>query len=343
MTCTVADGVPMTMRAWVFDRHGDPAEVLRLLDHAAVPEPGSGQVLIRMSSAAVNFADDLIIRGSYQSSPPLPAIPGTECAGRVVAIGTGVDLELGSAIAGLGYRLSGGFGEYVLLDASDAFVVPAGYSADEAAAFTVAYQTAWFAVHTRGGVASGETVLVHSAAGGVGRAAVQLAVEAGARVFGIVGSEAKILAALDAGCERVFLRGEPDIAARLETETGGRGIDLVVDPVGGAAHAVSERAIGFEGRIVLVGFASGDLPVVRPDLVMVKNFTILGLHWGLYRAKRPEAVAEEYARLVDTVAAAGIRPLVSEVFDFGSVPAAIAKVADGHSTGRVVVRGPVAE
>jgi NADPH2:quinone reductase len=306
----------------------------------AVPEPGAGQVLVAVETAAVNFADALIIRGTYQSSPPLPAVAGMELAGRVVATGGGVHLSIGTRIAGLGYRASGAFADYALVDVADAFEPPATYSPEEAAAFTVAYQTAWFAVHIRGRVERGEIVLVHAAAGGVGLAAVQLAAAAGARVVGLVGSPAKADVARRAGCHEVFVRGEADLVDRIKAAADG-GIDVVVDPVGGSAHTVSERVVRFEGRIVVLGFASGQLPVVRPDLLMVKNYALLGLHWGLYRGKQPGVVAQQYGQLVEAVTAAGIRPVVAEAFPFADVPAALSRVNGGGSIGRVVVRGAV--
>ncbi|MFT4286985.1 zinc-binding dehydrogenase [Nocardioides sp.] len=330
----MAGGLPAEMWAWCFAEHGDPAQVLALR-RTAVPVPGPGQLLVAVEAAAVNFADGLIVRGDYQSSPPLPAVSGMELAGSVVA---GAERPLSTRVAGLGAGLGGGFAEYAVIEDADAFEPPALYSATEAACFTVAYQTAWFALHVRGCLTPGETVLVHSAAGGVGLAAVQLAAAAGARVLGVIGSVAKAPAALAAGCEAVFLRGEPDLAARIKDASDG-GVDLVVDPVGGESHTVSERVIRFAGRIVLVGFASGDLPVVRPDLAMVKNYAVVGLHWGRYRTKAPEMVAAEYARLVDAVTGAGIRPLVSDVLDFQEVPAALARVTGGGSVGRVAVTG----
>jgi len=329
--------LPAEMCAWCFAEHGDPAQVLALR-RTAVPVPGPGQLLVAVEAAAVNFADALIVRGDYQSSPPLPAVAGMELAGRVVATGDGVERALGARAAGLGAGMTGGFGEYAVMAAADAFEPPAAYSAPEAACFTVAYQTAWFAIHVRGRLAAGETVLVHAAAGGVGLAAVQLAAATGARVFGVVGSEAKAPAALAAGCEAVFLRDDPDLVGRLKEASGG-GIDVVVDPVGGRSHTVSERVVRFDGRIVLLGFASGDLPEVRPDLAMVKNYSVVGLHWGLYREKAPGVVVREYARLLEVVTTAGIRPLVSDVLDFQEVPAALARVAGGGSVGRVAVAG----
>ncbi|MEE3852982.1 NADPH:quinone oxidoreductase family protein [Gordonia sp. LSe1-13] len=328
--------VPAWMGAWVYQSTGDPKDVLRLESRVPVQQPGEGQVLIRVDAAAVNFADSLVIRGSYQSTPPLPAVAGMEMCGRIVGTGPGVDLEVGERVAGLGVSMSGAFGEYAVMDKGSAFRSPADFSVVESACFTVAYQTAWFALHVRGELGPRESVVVHSAAGGVGLAAVQLAHASGARVIGIVGNEAKIPTALDAGCAEVFVRGTPGLVDEVKRVTGG-GADVIIDPVGGPAHSVSERVVRFGGRIVIVGFASGHLPRVRPDLLMVKNYSVVGLHWGLYRSRRPDIVAAEYDRLHRCVSKASIRPVVSTVYDFSEVPKALAEVESGGTAGRVAV------
>lgn len=335
MTTQRDASIPATMAAWTFASHGEPSTVLRLAE-VPVSVPGPGQVLVDVDAAAVNFADTLIVRGEYQSAPPLPAVAGMEMAGTVVAAGPGVALQVGARVAGLGHRMSGAFADYALLEEGSAFVPPRRYTAVEAAAFTVAYQTAWFAVHVRGRVTAGESVLVHAAAGGVGIAAVQVASAAGARVIGVVGDERKADVAKAAGCDEVLLRGDLELVDRIKEAADG-GVDVVIDPVGGSAYAVSERAVRFDGRIVLVGFASGELPSVRPDLVMVKNVAVIGLHWGLYRTQRPRVVAEQYERLVATVEGHAIRPIVSRACSMGDVPAALESVARGEAVGRVVI------
>ncbi|RHW28379.1 NADPH:quinone oxidoreductase family protein [Nocardioides immobilis] len=323
------------MRAWMFERTGNPREVLALRD-LPVPQPSPGQVLVRVRAASVNFSDALIVRGTYQLRPPLPAVAGMEVAGETLGDDPATGLSAGTRVAGLTTGLVGAFAEYAVLDRASVFAPPPSYSYPEAACFPVAFQTAWFAVHVRGRVRAGDVVLVHAAAGGVGLAAVQLAHAAGARVIGIVGDEAKREVAKAAGCAEVLLRGGDDLVGRVK-ETAGGSVHVVVDPVGGAAHAVSERVVGFDGRIVIVGFASGQVPAVRADLAMVKNYSVVGLHWGLYRDKAPDVVVEEYQRLVAVVGEAGIRPVVSSVVSFACVPEAVAAVESGQTAGRVAV------
>ena len=206
---------PGTMRAFVFAEHGDPDVVLNLQERP-VPVPGPGQVLVATLAAAVNFADHLMIKGDYQLSPALPAVGGMELAGTVVATGPGVEMPVGTLVAGTTAGLVGAFAEYAVLDGADALIPPAGFSAVEAACFTVAHQTAWFALHVRAQLASEDRVLVQAAAGGVGLATVQLAKEAGAHVVGVVGSPAKAEHATRAGCDLVLVRGRDDVVGAVK-------------------------------------------------------------------------------------------------------------------------------
>ncbi|WP_241985230.1 NADPH:quinone oxidoreductase family protein [Cryobacterium sp. TMS1-20-1] len=327
----------MNMLAWTFREFGDPSAVLELAS-VPVPHPRPGQVLVRVDAAAVNFADGLLVRGDYQIRPPLPAIAGVELAGRVVvADPAGGGPERRTLVAGMASGMTGAFAGFAVLDRADAQTVPASFDAVSAASFTVSYQTAWFTLHRRCGLQAGETVLVHAAAGGVGSASVQLAKAHGATVIGLVGSAAKRAAALDLGCDQVLIRGEDDPVAVVKELTAGRGVDVVVDPVGGSSHTISERVVGFEGRIAIVGFASGTFPVVRAERALVKNYSIIGVHFGLYRTKRPDLVERGYRELCDTVERFGIEPLVSAVRPFRDAPAALADVASGTSLGRVVL------
>lgn len=323
------------MRAWRYRAHGAPSEVLNL-EELESPEPGPGQLLVEVHAAAINFADGLVVRGTYQASPPLPAVAGMELTGRVVAVGPGVRREIGTRICGLTPYQSGAFADLAVVDVDDAFEPPGTFSAAQAAGFASAYQTAWFAVHVRGRVAEGDSVIVHAAAGGVGTAAVQLAAAAGAHVVGVVGNSDKAEVARAAGCSEVVLRSSEDAVAQLKEATRG-GAHVVIDPVGGDAHAISERVTRFDGRIVVLGFASGVVPQVRADLVMVKNISVVGLHWGLYRSRAPEVVAEQYASLRSLIESRRISPFVSSVVPMEQLPYGLDSVESGSSHGRVVL------
>lgn len=321
-----------TMRAWRVTENGEPEQVMALHD-VPVPEPGPGEVLVRVRAVAVNFPDVLLARGEYQERPELPFTLGVELCGDVAGLGEGVTgLAVGQRVVA---SKIGVLAEYATVPA--AAVRPAPESLDDAAAasLTIAYQTAWFGLHRRAAIRPGEKLLVHAAAGGVGTAACQLGAAAGATVIGIVGGEAKVGVAKAAGAHEVFLRGDDWIG---EVKRAHRGVDVVFDPVGGAAFAGSVRCIAFEGRIVVVGFASGAVPAVRAEHALVKNYSVLGLHWGLYQLRHPDLVAEAHVELTRLADEGVVRPVVEDVVPFEEAPAAVQRLAGGGTTGRLVVR-----
>jgi NADPH2:quinone reductase len=325
------------VRAWQVQRLGEPREVLAL---AAVPDPvpGPGQLLVRVRAAAANFPDVLMCRGGYQVRPEVPFIPGVELCGSVIAAGPGVTgFAAGDRVIGGPAGGYGAFAELAVLEARAAFPAPAGLDDAEAAAFFITYQTGWFGLHRRARLAAGETLLVHAAAGGVGSGAVQLGKAAGARVIGVAGGPRKAAAARELGADVVVDRLDTDFVAVVKEVTGGRGADVVYDPVGGAAYAGSAKCIAFEGRIVVVGFAGGQIPAVALNHALIKNYSIVGLHWGLYQTRDPQAVRDCHARLSELAAGGAIRPLVGERLGLAEVPAALQRLADGATIGRTVV------
>ncbi|QKV96852.1 NADPH:quinone oxidoreductase family protein [Streptomyces sp. NA02950] len=324
------------MQAWRVHDNGEPREVMRLAD---VPDPvaGRGQLLVRVLGVNVNFPDALLCRGQYQVRPPLPFTPGVELCGEVVAVGEGAEGEVGSRVLATPTLPSGGFAELVAVDAANALPAPDALDDAEAAALHIGYQTGWFGLHRRARLQSGETLLVHAAAGGVGTAAVQLGKAAGARVIGVVGGADKVRVARELGCDLVLDRREDDIVAAVKEATGGRGADVIYDPVGGDAFAKSVKCVAFEGRIVVVGFASGVVPQAALNHALVKNYAILGLHWGLYNTKDPAAVRSCHDELTKLAAQGTVRPLVSERVPLAGAAEAVQRVADGVTTGRVVV------
>jgi NADPH2:quinone reductase len=323
-----------TTRAWRVHRNGEPTDVMTL-DDLEVPAPGPGEALVRVLAVAINFPDVLLARGEYQVRPEPPFVPGIELCAEVVEVGEGVDrVAVGDRVVG---SHIGVLAERVVLPAALLHQAPAALDDAQAAALTVAYQTAWFGLHRRAGLAAGETLLVHAAAGGVGTAACQLGAAAGARVIGVVGSEAKAAVAHAAGAEHVLLRSD-DVAARVKEITGGAGADVVFDPVGGPSFVASTKCIAFEGRIVVVGFASGEIPPVRANHALVKNYSVVGLHWGLYAQRDPALVDTAHAELVALAASGVLRPVVADVVAFDKAPEAIELLATGATTGRLVVQ-----
>jgi NADPH2:quinone reductase len=322
------------MRAWQVPELGEPRDVLTLAE-VPDPEPGPGQVLVRVLGAAANFPDVLMCRGGYQVRPPLPFTPGVELCGEVVAPGPGVTgLAPGDRI--IGGSVGGTFAELTLMNADSALPAPAGLDDAEAGAFFITYQTGWFGLHRRARLMAGETLLVHAAAGGVGSGAVQLGKAAGARVIGVTGGADKAEVARALGADVVIDRHAQDFVEVVKEVTGGRGADVVYDPVGGEAYARSTKCIAFEGRILVIGFAGGQIQSATLNHALVKNYSIVGLHWGLYQTKDPQLIRDCHTQLTKLVADGAIRPLVSERLGMDDVPAGLQRLADGATVGRIV-------
>ncbi len=327
------------MRAWQVAALGEPSEVMSLTQ---VPAPGAapGHVVVEVLATALNFPDVLMARGLYQVRPPLPFVPGIEVCGRVVEVGAGVGgCRVGDRVVGMPAPPHGGLAERALLPAEALFPAPEALGDAEAAALTVAFQTAYVGLARRAALRSGETVLVHAAAGGVGSAAVQVAKALGATVIGVVGGAPKVAAAVEAGADHVVDRSQVDVVAAVKELCGARGVDVVFDPVGGASYDASTKVIAFEGRIVVVGFTSGTIPSPPLGHALVKNYSIVGLHWGLY-LQRDHAVADDAHAVLTRWAQEGrVRPVVSERVPFTGAADALTRLATGATTGRVVV-GP---
>lgn len=315
------------MQAWRVHRNGEPGEVMRL-EETDRPTPGDGQVLVEVRAANVNFPDALLCRGQYQVRPPLPFTPGVEVCGTT---------EDGRRVLATPALPHGGFADHVVADEAALLPAPDALDDAEAAALHIGYQTGWFGLHRRARLQPGETLLVHAAAGGVGSAAVQLGRAAGAKVIGVVGGPEKAAVARELGCDLVIDRRGEDIVAVVKEATDGRGADVVYDPVGGDAYAKSAKCVAFEGRILVVGFASGVIPTPGLNHALVKNYSVVGLHWGLYNTKDPAAVRACHDELTELAEQGIVKPLVSERVAMAGAADAVQRVADGTSTGRIVV------
>jgi NADPH2:quinone reductase len=326
------------VKAWRVHQNGEPREAMRL-DEVPVPEPGPGEVLLRVLAANVNFPDAMLCRGQYQIRPPLPFTPGVEMCGRVEALGEGVTgLAAGDRVITPAALPGGAFAQYAVVTAAGVLPAPEALDDAEAAALHIGYQTGWFGLHRRAALRPGETLLVHAAAGGVGSAAVQLGKAAGATVIGVVGGPEKAKTARELGADIVVDRHSEDFVAVVKEATAGRGANVVYDPVGGEAYTKSTKCIAFEGRIVVVGFTSGTVPAPGLNHALVKNYGILGLHWGLYNTHDPVAVRHAHDELTRLAAQGEIRPLVTERLPLDAAADAVQRVADGTTTGRVVIR-----
>ncbi|MCB1017078.1 MAG: NADPH:quinone oxidoreductase family protein [Acidimicrobiales bacterium] len=326
------------MRAWRVHEHGAPADVLVLEDGLAEPVPGPGQVRVAVEACALNFADSLLCDGTYQEHPPLPFTPGLEVCGRVEAAGEGAGALLGARVVALTSLPHGGLATHALAAEHDVFAIPEALGAAEAAALPVAYQTGWFALHHRARLRPGETVLVHAGAGGVGSAAIELAVAAGARVVATAGGPEKVARCRALGAHVAVDYRAEDFVAAVREFTDGRGADVIYDSVGGDTFDRSRRCIAWEGRLLVIGFAGGRPADAPTNHVLVKNYSVVGVHWGGYRTRDPELVQRCHAELVALWEQGRIHPLVSAERPLADAADALAALTGRSTTGKVVLR-----
>ena len=325
------------MKAWRVKELGNPKEVLSL-EEVAEPSPEAGEVIVEVEAAAMNFFDILLCRGEYQEKPELPFIPGAEISGTISAVGEGVDLEPGRRVLATPPLPRGGFAERVAAPTSVVYPIPDEISAADAAAMHIVYQTAHFALHRRAALRERETVLVHAGAGGVGSAAIQLARAAGARVLATAGGEEKVEICRDLGAEVTIDYKEEDFIGAVKETTDGRGADVVFDPVGGDVFDGSRRCVAFEGRIVVIGFAGGRIPDAPTNHMLVKNYSVMGLHWGLYGRMMPHLIRETHEDLVRLYEQGDIKPLIYKEFPFEEVPEALEQLGSRRTYGKLVTR-----
>ena len=302
--------------------------------------PADGMVRIAVRAAAINYFDALMVAGQYQSKPELPFVPGVEISGEVLHAPVGSGFEAGQRVSALldsAGLTRGGYAE--IADAAPATVqpLPGGMPFDEAAAFTLIFQTAWFGLHRRAGLKPEETLLVHAGAGGVGSAAIQLGKAAGATVIATAGTDEKVEVCTRLGATHAINYKTQDFVEEVKRLTNGRGADVIFDPVGGDVYDRSTKCVAFEGRIVIVGFTSGRIAQAATNHLLVKNYSAVGLHWGLYSRRAPELVPEANRALVNLYHAGAIKPLISERVPLAQAAAALARVASGKSIGKVVL------
>ena len=323
------------MRAWQVHELGDPNEVLKL-EEVEEPEPGSGEVVVEVEAAGLNFFDILLCRGEYQDKPETPFTPGGEVAGTISSVGGGVDLEKGLRVISTPFP-SGGYAEKVAVPAEGGiFPIPDAMPSQAAAVMHVAYQSAHFALHRRANLKEGETVLVHAGAGGIGSAAIQLARAAGARVFSTAGGPEKVEICRKLGAEVAVDYREENFVDAVKEATGARGADVILDPVGGDVFDLSRRCVAFEGRIIIVGFTSGRIADAPTNHALVKNYSVVGLHWGLYNKVMPELVLETHDALVKLYEEGKIDPLIYKTVPFEEVPEALQLLQSRKTYGKLV-------
>jgi NADPH2:quinone reductase len=315
------------MRAWQVARHGEPRDVLQLVE-TDPPVPGDGEVLVDVRAAAVGMPDVFLCRGSYAFSPPLPFTPGQEVCGVVTATG---DRVFGVTRFPSGH---GGFAEQTLLGADSMYRVPEAMSDADAAAFSIGWSTAWVALVRRARLTAGEHLLVLGAAGGSGATAVQLGAALDAHVIAVVGDDAKARYCSELGAGTVIDRRQADVAEAVRGVTGGRGVDVVYDPVGGAPGESALRCLKNEGRFLAVGFAAGRWPGIEVPRLVRANTSVLGVYVGAYGH---DELAHDLERMFELWGGGRIRSCVTDVAELGRLPEVLERVASGDAVGKAVV------
>jgi NADPH2:quinone reductase len=321
------------VRALVCSQLG-PLEDLGVQDRAA-PTAGPGQVVVRVRAAGVNYVDGLICQGQYQIKPPTPFVPGSELAGEVLAIGDGVE-AIGVGDQVLAFSGLGAFAEQVVVPESSAIQIPAGTGFGQAAALVQSYSTALFALTRRTRIAAGEWILVLGAGGGVGLAAIDVAVSLGARVVAAASTPEKLTAARAMGAEATIVYEAEDLKVRARELSGG-GVDVVVDPVGGRHSEPALRATGPEGRFCVIGFASGPIPTVPLNQILLNNRTVVGVDWGAWTLRDPLGARALLDELLELVGAGRLHPPVPAEQPLVEGPRVMGDLLDRRVSGKIVL------
>ena len=323
------------MQAWQVTGAGEPADVLHRVE-VDLPEPGPGQARIRVTAAGIGLPDVLMCRGTYPLTPPLPFTPGQEATGTVTAVGDGVDLELGQSIMGVTtfYEGNGSFADECLVLAESSFAVPPGLDDIEAAGFWIPHMTGWIGLVGRGRIAPGDWLAVLGGAGGSGAAAVQLGRALGARVVAVVSDDERAEFCRSLGAEATINHRDGPIAPALRELTGGSGVDLIYDPVGGSLAEEAAGALARNGRLLSVGFASGEWPSLATIQLVMTNSSLVGVFAGGYSRAELEAI---HAGLADLVAGGHLRTAVTAAIPFDDLATAAQSVADRGVIGKLVL------
>jgi NADPH:quinone reductase len=321
------------MMSWRVHAWGEPESIV--LEDVAEPSPGLGKVRIRNHAAALNFFDILQIQGKYQIKPPFPFTPGAEVAGVIDAVGPEVaGHRVGDRVMAMTH--GGAFAESSIAPAGSVFTIPESMSFEEAAAMPIVYHTSYFALTHRTRLLPGEWLLVHAGASGVGMSAIQIGKALGARVIATAGSDAKHAFALAQGADYALDYNDASWVDRVKEITG-RGADVIYDPVGGDVFDLSSKCIAPEGRLLVIGFASGRIPNMAANRVLLKNMSLVGVLWGGHVQMHPEYPATVHPPLMEMYAAGKIRPSVGAAYAFNDLPRALRDLADRKVMGKAVV------
>lgn len=322
------------MRAWQLHELGDPIDKLAIHEIDEPDSPGPGEVKVAVESVGIAFPDVLQCRGEYQVKTRFPHTPGGESAGSVLEIGDGVD---GLAVGDRVMMLGGGLSEQVIVQAASAWKLPENFSSDKAAAVPINYGTTWFALHDRAHLAAGETLLVTGAAGGTGSAAIQLGKAAGATVIAVAGGDVKVEQAEALGADVVIDHHQtPDFVDAVRDASGG-GVDVAYDPVGGDTMHQVRRCMGWDGRLLVIGFVAG-IPDLPANHILLKNYSVVGVHWGASLARDPEGLDGQMRSVLELAGTGAVDPLIYPPYPFEEGARAVQDLAERKTWGKVIVQ-----
>jgi NADPH2:quinone reductase len=314
--------------------YGPPESLV--LEQVELPKPGRGQVVVSVKACGVNFPDTLIIRGLYQFKPPTPFSPGSEVAGIVKEVGAGVEsVKPGDRV--MAFSAFGGFAEEVLADAGGLMPMPAGMDFDTAASFVMTYGTSLHALKDRAGLRRGETLLVLGAAGGIGLAAVEIGKAMGAKVIAAASSDEKLAVCRQHGADAVINYSSEDLKERINALTERQGVDVIVDPVGGAHSEAALRGMAWNGRFLVVGFTAGDIPRVPLNLALLKGCAIVGVFWGSFAARDPKHNHDNLRELLGWFEAGKLRPRISARYPLEHAADALNDILQRKVMGKAVL------
>lgn len=325
------------MKSWKVTQLGEPEHALQLLD-SKKPIPGENEALIKVEAASLNFFDILQCQGKYQEKPDLPFTPGAEIAGVVESVGHKVDYKIGQRVLATPLLPHGGLAQWIVVKEENIFPVPDTMPFGTAAALFITYQTSYFALHRSARLQEQEILLVHAGSGGVGSAAIQLGKAAGATVIATAGSEEKVKVCEELGADIVINYREEDFVHIVKEKTGGKGADVIFDPVGGDTFDRSRKCIAFEGRILVIGFAGGRIADAPTNHALIKNYSIVGVHFGYFRRLYPKEVMKAHFELMDLYQKGKINPLIYKEFPLEKVPHALHLLGSRQTWGKVVAR-----
>ena len=325
------------MRAWTCENPIGPDALI--WKDVPTPEPKAGEVRVAIRAASLNFPDLLIVQGKYQMKPTLPFVPGSEYAGVIDAIGAGVThLAVGDAVAAFGGL--GGFATHACVDAALVMPLPKGFAFEDAAAFICTYGTTHHALLDRAALKPGETVLVLGAAGGVGTAAIQIAKAAGARVIAAASTDEKCAFCRELGADASINYSSGALREELKALTGGKGPDVVYDPVGGDLAEPVFRSIAWRGRYLVIGFAQGGIPSLPLNLALLKGASVVGVFWGDFARREPKNNARALAELASWYAQGRIKPVIDQTLPMSALPEAFARMGSRQVRGKLVLTNP---